>query len=97
MSIAEGMAVGLPVVAPRVGGIIEVVEDNVSGILIEPDNLDAMAEALLSIMTQPEQARDLGRAARERILNLFSPNVIVPRYEVLYERLARPASPTKDA
>jgi len=88
MSIAEGMASGLPVVAPRAGGIPEVVLDGTTGILTEPGDLDALAEALLRLMTAPEEAEQLGRAGRKRIEQQFSPAAIVPQYEALYDRLA---------
>lgn len=93
MSIAEGMASGLPVVAPRAGGIPEVVLDGTTGILTDPGDLDALAEALLRLMTAPEEAERLGRAGRERIEQLFSPGVVVPQYEALYDRLAGPGRP----
>jgi len=88
MSVAEAMASGLPVVASRVGGVPEVVVDGQSGILTPPGCPDAMAEALLEILTQPDLAPALGRAARQRIVDHFSTSAIVPRYESLYSRLA---------
>lgn len=92
MSIAEAMSCGLPVIAPRVGGIPEVVQDGLTGILTKPGDLDAMAEALLSLFTNPQKAISLGLAARKRILENFSPLSVVPKYESIYERLTEPVA-----
>jgi N-acetyl-alpha-D-glucosaminyl L-malate synthase BshA len=89
MSIAEAMASGVPVVATEVGGVPEVIEDGVTGVLTTPGNLNEMAEAILSIISEPEKAQRMGKAGRSRVLSRFSPGVIVPQYEALYRQLAK--------
>lgn len=90
LSIAEAMATGAPVVAYRVGGIPEVVEDGVTGVLVRPFDLAALAEAAVKILLCPALRARMGEAARRRIVERFSPAVILPRYEALYRSLVEP-------
>ncbi len=87
MSIAEAMATGLPVVAYRVGGIPEVVEEGVQGRLVEEGDVCAAARAVGSILADPELARVYGRNARTRIESNFGHVRIAERYESLYRSL----------
>jgi N-acetyl-alpha-D-glucosaminyl L-malate synthase BshA len=87
LSILEAMCFGCPSVATRVGGIPEVVEDGVSGILVDPGNPDALARALEALISDPKRRISLGEAGRRRAEALFSAGVIVPRYEALYRRV----------
>jgi glycosyltransferase involved in cell wall biosynthesis len=61
--LAEAMAAGTPVVATRVGGLAEVVEDGVSGLLVEPGQPDALAAAIVAVL---ERRAEMGDAARQR-------------------------------
>jgi glycosyltransferase involved in cell wall biosynthesis len=63
--VIEGMASGKPVVATRVGGIPEYVEDGVSGILVEPRSAEQISAAIDQLLTTPQRADQIGRAARE--------------------------------
>ena len=87
MSIAEGMASGLPVVATRIGGIPEVVVHGETGFLTEVGDINKIAESLLQIMTSPDLAKTMGQAGRSRIEDYFSPQAIVPKYESVYRSL----------
>ncbi len=69
--IAEAMVHAKPVVATRVGGIPEVVEDGVTGLLVERGNVDQMAEKILELAASPERREELGRAGRRRAEELF--------------------------
>ena len=89
LSILEAMYFGCPSVARRVGGIPEVVEDNVSGLLVPSDDPDALARAVESLIQEPKRRTAMGRSARERAAKHFSAEVIVPRYEALYQRVCR--------
>lgn len=66
LSAVEGMACGLPVVASRVGGLPESVEDGVTGLLVPPDDAAALAAALGRLLEDRELAARLGAAGRER-------------------------------
>jgi N-acetyl-alpha-D-glucosaminyl L-malate synthase BshA len=87
LSILEAMYFGCPSVARRAGGIPEVVEDNVSGILVPTDNPDALARAIEGLIENPKRRMAMGQAAQRRSRERFSAEVIVPRYEALYRRV----------
>jgi glycosyltransferase involved in cell wall biosynthesis len=83
-SVLEAMAAGLPVVASRVGGIPELVDSGVNGILITPDAPEALAAAALSVLNRPAYAASLGRVAREKVGRRFSFDRMVSSFEGLY-------------
>jgi N-acetyl-alpha-D-glucosaminyl L-malate synthase BshA len=87
LSILEGMCFACPSVAWRVGGIPEVVEDGVSGVLVPFDDVAAMAAAVEGLIGDPARRRDLGRAAQRHARKFFSADIIVPRYQDLYRRV----------
>ena len=89
LSILEAMFFGCPSVARRAGGIPEVVEDNVSGLLVPLANPDAIARAIESLIGEPKRRLAMGEAARRRAREHFSADAIVPRYEALYQRVCR--------
>ncbi|MFC1885338.1 glycosyltransferase [Thermodesulfobacteriota bacterium] len=66
--ILEAMAAGLPVVATRVGGIPELVENGKNGILVEPGNPARLAEALIELLENEQKRKELGLRARERVI-----------------------------
>ncbi len=84
LSIAEAMSRGLAVVATRVGGIPEVVEDGVTGILVPPNDPEALAKAISGLLKDPEARTRMGEAGRARARALFSPESLVDAYERLY-------------
>lgn len=75
-----------PVVATRVGGIPEAVEDGVTGLLVPAGDDAAMAAALARLLDDPALARRMGEAARERALRVFDPETCASATEALYER-----------
>ena len=87
LSILEAMSFACPSVSSRVGGIPEVVEENISGMLVPFGDVAAMAAAVETLMGNPARRRELGRAAQVRARELFSANAIVPRYQELYHRV----------
>lgn len=84
IAILEGMSVGLPVVATRVGGTPEAVEDGATGVLVEPDDAEGLAAQLLSVWRDPALAARLGRAGRARVESRFDVRAMVARYEAIY-------------
>jgi starch synthase len=80
----EAMACETAVVASAVGGIVEVVEDGKTGILVPPSRPDALAEALDEVLANPERAREMGRAGRRRVEAQFSWASIAERTEQVY-------------
>jgi glycosyltransferase involved in cell wall biosynthesis len=87
LSILEAMYFACPSVAPRVGGIPEVVQDKITGVLIPFGNSEKMARAAENLIQDATLRTILGRAAQARAHNKFSARVIVPRYETLYRRV----------
>src|SRR5207247_5400030 len=85
LSILETVFYGKPVVAFRVGGIPEVVGDSYP---LHPfGDLSAAAAGLDALVESPELAQELGERSRNRALQMFSADRIVPRYEALYRRI----------
>jgi colanic acid/amylovoran biosynthesis glycosyltransferase len=69
--IVEAMAAGLPVVASRIPGVEELVDDGVTGYLVRPNRADQLAAAIQHLADHPEERQRLGHAARRRILQDF--------------------------
>jgi glycosyltransferase involved in cell wall biosynthesis len=93
--LAEAMAMQRAVVATRVGGIPELVEDDVTGILVPPASPEALAGAVLSLLRDPPRRMRLGEAGRRRVIEIFRFETMMKRYEALYDRLLsqkRPAA-----
>jgi glycosyltransferase involved in cell wall biosynthesis len=72
LALLEGMALGRPIVASAVGGIPEMIEDGVSGVLVPPDDAAALARALVALLGDPARRERLGAAARARLATRFS-------------------------
>jgi N-acetyl-alpha-D-glucosaminyl L-malate synthase BshA len=87
LSILEAMCFGCPSVATRVGGIPEVVEDGISGLLVPPGDAAELARAVEALIADPARRAAMGAAARRRAMERFSADVIVPCYEAIYRRV----------
>lgn len=87
LSIAEAMACGVPVVAYRVGGIPEVVEDGVTGVLVPPSEVALLAEAAVKLLRCRNLRWRMAVAARKRVVSRFSSDVVLPMYEHMYREL----------
>jgi glycosyltransferase involved in cell wall biosynthesis len=72
VSVLEAMAAGKPVVATRAGGLPEIVDDGVTGVLVPPGDAQALARALASLVSNPTLARQMGSKGRERVLRGFT-------------------------
>jgi len=69
--LVEAMASGLPVVAPRAGGPLEIVEDGVTGLLYSPGDADSAAAAVRTLLDDPGRAAEMGAAGRARVRERF--------------------------
>jgi trehalose synthase len=88
LTVAEAMWKARPVVASRVGGIQDQIEDGVSGVLIDdPMDLEAVARAVDGFIFDPERAAEVGRAARQRVVDHFLGTRTLIQYMNLLERL----------
>lgn len=86
-ALIEAAAAGRPVVATRVGGTPEVVEDGETGMLVPPDDPAALAAAVAAVLNDPEGARALGEAGRRRALSMFSIRAQVERTVALWSQV----------
>jgi starch synthase len=85
----EAMACGTAVVASAVGGIPEVVSDGETGLLVPPDDPEALAAALNALLGDPARADALGRAGRDRAVTEFGWQAVAAQTAGLYAELAR--------
>jgi glycosyltransferase involved in cell wall biosynthesis len=86
ISILEAMACGLPVVATTAGGIPEVVEDGVTGLLVPPGDPQALAQAATSLLRDPALRQRMGQAGRERVLSSFTVERVADQSLAVYQQ-----------
>jgi glycosyltransferase involved in cell wall biosynthesis len=86
-ALLEAMAAQIPVVASDVGGVNELVHHEENGLLVPPGNSSALAEAVRSLLLNPEKARLMATLAFDRIRKEFSLEVMLKEYDDLYEQL----------
>lgn len=87
LAVIEAMATGLPVVATDVGGLPELVEDGVSGVLVPPDNPQALAKGIADLLNDPDRCRRLGQAGRQRVEQLYSTETMVDSLMDIYREV----------
>lgn len=92
--ITEAMAARLPVVSTRLAGIPEMVVDRATGLLVAPGDAVALADAIEKLLANPESARAMGIAGRQRAEALFSEEVTIPQLLSLLESIP-PSRPVK--
>jgi glycosyltransferase involved in cell wall biosynthesis len=90
--VVEGMAASKPVIATRAGGVIEIVEDGISGLLVEPDDAAALANALQRVLSEPALAARLGAMGRRRVERYFTIERVARDVESLYIALTADVS-----
>jgi glycosyltransferase involved in cell wall biosynthesis/serine acetyltransferase len=83
-SVLEAMAAGLPVVATEVGGTPEIIQDEVSGLLVPPRDSHALAQAILRVLRDSQLAQGLARAGQERVRMQFSFDRLLSELDSLY-------------
>lgn len=85
--LLEAMAMGKAVIASRVGGIIDVVDDGKTGILIPPGDKEALAQAMVRLLSDSDLAARMGKAGKEKIDARFSAKTMVKEIEKVYNEL----------
>ncbi len=83
--LIEGMALGKPIVASSVGGIIDLVENGDNGILVPPKDSDALEEAILKLIRNKSLAQKLGKNGKAKVYPEYDTFVMVRQIEDLYE------------
>lgn len=87
MSVIEAMAEGVPVIASRVGGLSELIEHSVCGLLVEPADPQALAEAIRRLLLDPVSRHRMGDAAAVRVREVFSAPRMAMAVSSIYDDL----------
>ena len=85
--ILEAMAMAKPVVASRVGGIPDLVEDGRNGFLVQPGDAKALAAAIKRLLIDKELAGEMGSRGRKMVDEKFSSDIMVRSIEEVYRHL----------
>ena len=93
LAALEAMACELPVIASRVGGLPEVVDDGETGFLSPVGDVDKMANDAVRLLNDKKLRRQMGRRARESAISRYSTDKIIPQYIEFYERILQAALP----
>jgi glycosyltransferase involved in cell wall biosynthesis len=88
LSLIEAQACGLPCVASRTGGIVDVIEGGRTGLLVNPGHVTELAAALRALIDDDSKRSAMGAAARERALERFDVQDSLDRYRALFRELA---------
>jgi len=86
--LMEAMAAGIPVVQPRVGAFPEIVEKTGGGLIVDPDDADALADGILALKRDPELARSMGRAGAAGVREHYTLERMADQVEAVYRELA---------
>jgi N-acetyl-alpha-D-glucosaminyl L-malate synthase BshA len=89
----EAMACEVPVIATRVGGLPELIEDGVTGLLFAVGDVDAMSAGAIRLLRDPAARERLGQQGRQVAISRFSTERIIPHYEALYREVIAGVGP----
>jgi glycosyltransferase involved in cell wall biosynthesis len=88
-TILEGMASGLPIVATEICGVPEVIKDEITGILVDPDSITQFADALCKVLDSSTLRQELGIQSRDYILKNNTISIAAKEYIKLYRSILR--------
>ena len=86
-SLMEAMALEMPCIASNVGGVSELIDHNVDGLLVEPNNPKKLAELILLLLEDDKLQKKLGTNARKKMVNKFNWDQIIKEFENLSNKL----------
>jgi glycosyltransferase involved in cell wall biosynthesis len=86
-AVLEAMAAGRPVIATRVGGCAQLIEDGATGYLTDPGDREALARRVTEVLSSPDRGRGMGEAGRRRAFSEFSASDLLPPLEQIYRRI----------
>lgn len=87
--LLEAMSYGLPVICSRIGGLPEIVEEGVTGLLFEPGNAEELADRIRTLWQDPELCRRLGDAGRRKLQEEYAADGLIDRLLGIYEMVIR--------
>ena len=93
LAALEAMACGVPAIATRVGGVPELIDDQINGLLFDVGDIESMAAAAISLLNDSSRLKALSVAARQTARDRFCASRIIPLYEEYYERVIARTNP----
>jgi glycosyltransferase involved in cell wall biosynthesis len=87
--VLEAMACALPTVATRVGGTPEVVDEGLTGFLVENEDHAGAAQRVLALLAHPAARQAMGQAARARVMRDFTAQSMIEKHVEIYDSLLR--------
>jgi glycosyltransferase involved in cell wall biosynthesis len=88
-TVIEAAAMGIPTVGTHINGLVDAVVDNETGILVPPYNEEALLEAIKKLLNNPSLLHQMGKAARQRCIQLFDANVVNKKLAEEYIRILK--------
>ena len=89
MILLEAMAMGKPIVATDIDGIKEVLADGEAGLLVPPRNMEALSDAIITLLGNEGKSYQMGMAARKIVKEEFGVDVMVQKVEKVYDDMLR--------
>lgn len=87
VAVLQAAAASLPIVASRVGGVTEIIEDKVNGLLIDPESPEQISSGVLELLNDRERALRMGEAAHQKVVDQFSVDAMVEGNLGVYKEL----------
>jgi glycosyltransferase involved in cell wall biosynthesis len=88
----EAMALGRPVIASGVGGVLNVIEDNATGLIVPPSDSRSLADQIISLLKDPDRTVQLALAGQQRIRDQFSEQRMLSEMTALFEEVSGSSS-----
>ncbi len=85
--VIEAGAAGVSSIGTRIYGVVDAIEDNITGFLYEPGNVEDLAEKMLKMIDEPSRRVEMGGRARERAIGLFSNDIVADAFLSFYRSL----------
>lgn len=95
MAMLESMALGVTVIAPRIGGLAEAIIDGETGLLFPVGDVEKMAQGMQALVGDRGNARDLGQAAQRMVAQRFTLAAMLEKYEQVLWSVLEPARPVR--
>ena len=87
MTILESFSMGKPVVGARIGGITELIKEDVDGVTFEAGNVDDLAEKMLFLWEDTDKRKRMGKCGREKVVKTYTPEKHYEKLIEVYEKL----------